>query len=174
MKNNIFVGYDLQKVFAALLGGLVLVVFCGLGAFLDLRYYIDNPMLDNDVIYYLLKGGFIFSLIFLGFGVLYIFRNLICYRKRIIELAEDHMINRSSYTCGGKIYYNDIESVYITGVFLCVKLIDDNAYLQKQNVLKRFLIVPNKKLRCEYINISGQLLDTELLQLKEYIEERIK
>ena len=84
------------------------------------------------------------------------------------------MIDRSSYISIGKIYYKDIDSIYIKGMFLCIKLKNEQEVLKKVNLLKRLFIIANKKMKYEYITISDNFLDTDIYQIKKIILERIK
>ena len=83
------------------------------------------------------------------------------------------MIDRSSYISIGKIYYKDIDSIYIKGMFLCIKLKNEQEVLKKVNLLKRLFIIANKKMKYEYITISDNFLDTDIYQIKKLITEKI-
>ena len=115
----------------------------------------------------------IFGLVFFGFGLLILIRNVIFFTNRLIEIKEDYMIDRSSYISIGKIYYKDIDSIYIKGMFLCIKLKNEQEVLKKVNLLKRLFIIANKKMKYEYITISDNFLDTDIYQIKKIILENI-
>jgi hypothetical protein len=67
----------------------------------------------------------------------------------------------------------DIDSVYIKGMFLCIKLKNEPEVLKKVNLLKRLFIVANKKMKYEYITISDNFLDTEIYKIKKIILDKM-
>ena len=111
---------NVKKSVGIIFSGILFLPLFAFFAFFDVRTISDSPIINNDVVYYFLKAVMFFALVFFGFGLLIIFRNLIRYRDNIIEIKEDYLIDRSSYIAGGKIYYKDIDCVYIKGMFLCL------------------------------------------------------
>ena len=83
------------------------------------------------------------------------------------------MIDRSSYISIGKIYYKDIDSIYIKGIFLCIKLKNEQEVLRKVNLFKKLFIIANKKMKFEYITISDNFLDTDIYKINSLILEKI-
>ena len=165
---------NVKKSIEIIVIGIFLISICGFLAFVDFRSLVDRSIFNNDVIYYFVKGLMIFSLVFFGFGLLILIRNVIFFTNRLIEIKEDYMIDRSSYISIGKIYYKDIDSIYIKGMFLCIKLKNEQEVLKKVTLLKRLFIIANKKMKYEYITISDNFLDTDIYQVKKIILERIK
>ena len=166
--------YVIKKSIEIIVIGIFLISICGFLAVVDFRSLVDISIFNNDVIYYFVKGLMIFGLVFFGFGLLILIRNVIFFTNRLIEIKEDYMIDRSSYISIGKIYYKDIDSIYIKGMFLCIKLKNEQEVLKKVNLLKRLFIIANKKMKYEYITISDNFLDTDIYQIKKIILERIK
>ena len=164
---------NVKKSVGIIFSGILFLPLFAFFAFFDVRTISDSPIINNDVVYYFLKAVMVFALVFFGFGLLIIFRNLIRYRDNIIEIKEDYLIDRSSYIAGGKIYYKDIDCVYIKGMFLCIKLKNELEVLNKANWLKKIFMVSNKKMKYEYITISDNLLDTDIYQIKMLLEEKI-
>ena len=164
---------NVKKSIEIIVIGIFLISICGFLAFVDFRSLVDRSIFNNDVIYYFVKGLMIFGLMFFGFGLLILIRNVIFFTNRLIEIKEDYMIDRSSYISIGKIYYKDIDSIYIKGMFLCIKLKNEQEVLKKVNLLKRLFIIANKKMKYEYITISDNFLDTDIYQIKKIILENI-
>lgn len=164
---------NVKKSIKIIVIGIFLISICGFLAFVDFRSLVDISIFNNDVIYYFIKGFMIFGLVFFGFGLLILIRNVIFFTNRLIEIKEDYMIDRSSYISIGKIYYKDIDSIYIKGMFLCIKLKNEQEVLKKVNLLKRLFIIANKKMKYEYITISDNFLDTDIYQIKKIILENI-
>ena len=165
---------NVKKSIEIIVIGIFLISICGFLAFVDFRSLVDRSIFNNDVIYYFIKGLMIFGLVFFGFGLLILIRNVIFFTNRLIEIKEDYMIDRSSYISIGKIYYKDIDSIYIKGMFLCIKLKNEQEVLKKVTLLKRLFIIANKKMKYEYITISDNFLDTDIYQIKKIVLERIK
>jgi hypothetical protein len=162
---------NVKKSIEIIVVGIFLISICGFLAFVDFRSLVDRSIFNNDVIYYFFKGLMIFGLVFFGFGLLILIRNVIFFTNRLIEIKEDYMIDRSSYISIGKIYYKDIDSIYIKGMFLCIKLKNEQEVLRKVNLLKKLFIIANKKMKYEYITISDNFLDTDIYKIKTLILE---
>jgi hypothetical protein len=115
----------------------------------------------------------VFGFLFFGLGILVILRSVLLYRDKMIEIGDDYLVDKSSFVCGGEIRYAEIKSIYIKGMFLCIKLHDGEKFLKKQNFLKRLLMRTNKKMGYEYITISDNFLDTNLYEIKKLVNEKI-
>lgn len=164
---------NVKKSIGIIVAGIFMLLICGFFAFSDFRSLGDESFLNNDIVYYLIKGFMIFALVFFGFGLLIIIRNVVFFSNRIIEIKEDYMIDKSSYISIGKIYFKDIDSVYIKGMFLCIKLKNEQEVLKKVNFLKRLFIIANKKMKYEYITISDNLLDTDIYKIRKIILDKM-
>ncbi|MBE6676205.1 MAG: hypothetical protein E7594_05115 [Ruminococcaceae bacterium] len=164
---------NVKKAIVIIFFGVIMLAICFFFAVCNFRQYVDVPLFNNDVMYYLIKSLMAFSFVFLGFGIANIVKFVVFYRDKLIEFKEDHFVDRSSYTCGGKIQYAEIEEVYVKGEFLCIRLNDADQFLNNQNWLKRLLMRANKKMGYEYITISDQFLDTDLYEIKKILKENI-
>lgn len=164
---------NVKKSVAIIFMGIALLAICFYFGFCDFRQYVDNLIFNNDIAYYLIKAFMIFGLVFLGFGILYIFKAVLFYRDKMIEFEDDHLVDRSSYVCGGKIPYADIENVYIKGMFLCIKRRDEEEFLKRQHIIKKWFMVANKKMGYEYVTISDNFLDTKLIEIEKMIRDRL-
>ena len=164
---------NVKKSIGIIVIGIFMLLICGFFAFADFRSLVDKSFFNNDIVYYFIKGFMIFALVFFGLGLLIIVRNVVFFSNRLIEIKEDYMIDKSSYISIGKIYYKDIDSVYIKGMFLCIKLKNEQEVLKKVNLLKRLFIIANKKMKYEYITISDNFLDTEIYKIKKIILDKM-
>ena len=170
MKN---VKCNVKQSITIILAGLGLLAICFFFAFCNFRQYVDVSLFNNDIVYYLIKAFMAFGFVFLGLGILVILRSVLLYRDKMIEIGDDYLVDKSSFVCGGEIRYTEIKSIYIKGMFLCIKLHDGEQFLKKQNLLKRLLMRTNKKMGYEYITISDNFLDTNLYEIKKLVNEKI-
>ena len=170
MKN---VKCNVKQSITIILAGLGLLAICFFFAFCNFRQYVDVSLFNNDIVYYLIKAFMAFGFVFLGLGILVILRSVLLYRDKMIEIGDDYLVDKSSFVCGGEIRYTEIKSIYIKGMFLCIKLHDGEQFLKKQNLLKRLLMRTNKKMGYEYITISDNFLDTKLYEIKKLVNEKI-
>ena len=164
---------NVRKSIAIILLGIGLLAICFFFAFCDFRQYVDVSLFNNDIVYYLIKAFMSFAFVFLGFGILVILRGVLLYRNKMIEIGDDYLMDKSSFVCGGEVRYTEIKSIYIKGMFLCIKLHNEEQFLKKQNFLKQLLMRANKKMGYEYITISDNFLDTNLFEIKKLINEKI-
>ncbi len=164
---------NVRKSIGIILSGIGLLAICFFFAFCNFRQYVDVSLFNNDIVYYLIKAFMVFAFVFLGFGILVILRGVLLYRNKMIEIGDDYLLDNSSFACGGEVRYTEIKSIYIKGMFLCIKLHDEEQFLKKQNFLKQLLMRANKKMGYEYITISDNFLDTNLFEIKKLINEKI-
>ncbi len=164
---------NIKKSLLTLFAGVGIMAICIFFAFFNFRQYVDVSLFNNDIIYYLIKVFMIFALIFMGLGEWVGISKFLFYRDRMIEIGEDYLVDNSSYTCGGKIQYTEIQDIYIKGMFLCIKLYNEEQFLRRQNALKRWLMRGNKKMGYEYVVISNNLLDSDLYEIKKMIKEKM-
>ena len=164
---------NVRKSIAIILSGIGLLAICFFFAFCNFRQYVDVSLFNNDIVYYLIKGFMVFAFVFLGFGILVILRSVLLYRNKMIEIGDDYLLDNSSFVCGGEVRYTEIKSIQIKGMFLCIKLHNEEQFLKKQNFLKQLLMRANKKMGYEYITISDNFLDTNLFEIKKLINEKI-
>ena len=164
---------NVRKSIAVILSGIGLLAICFFFAFCNFRQYADVSLFNNDIVYYLIKAFMVFAFVFFGFGILVLLRSVLLYRNKMIEIGDDYLLDKSSFVCGGEVRYTEIKSIYIKGMFLCIKLHNEEQFLKKQNFLKQLLMRANKKMGYEYITISDNFLDTNLFEIKKLINEKI-
>ena len=164
---------NVRKSIAVILSGIGLLAICFFFAFCNFRQYVDVSLFNNDIVYYLIKVFMSFAFVFFGFGILVLLRSVLLYRNKMIEIGDDYLLDKSSFVCGGEVRYTEIKSIYIKGMFLCIKLHNEEQFLKKQNFLKQLLMRANKKMGYEYITISDNFLDTNLFEIKKLINEKI-
>ena len=164
---------NVKQSITVLLAGSGLLAICFFFAFCNFRQYVDVSLFFYDIVYYLIKTFMVFGFLFFGLGILVILRSVLLYRDKMIEIGDDYLVDKSSFVCGGEIRYAEIKSIYIKGMFLCIKLDDGEKFLKKQNFLKRLLMRTNKKMGYEYITISDNFLDTNLYEIKKLVNEKI-
>ena len=162
---------NVRKSIAIILSGVALLAICFFYAFCNFRQY--DQVFNNDIVYYLIKAFMVFAFVFFGFGILVILRGVLLYRNKMIEIGDDYLLDKSSFACGGEVRYTEIKSIYIKGMFLCIKLHNEEQFLKKQNFLKQLIMRANKKMGYEYITISDNFLDTNLFEIKKLINEKI-
>ena len=164
---------NIRKSITIILSGIGLLAICFFFAFCNFRQYVDVSLFNNDIVYYLIKVFMSFAFVFFGFGILVLLRSVLLYRNKMIEIGDDYLLDKSSFVCGGEVRYTEIKSIYIKGMFLCIKLHNEEQFLKKQNFLKQLLMRANKKMGYEYITISDNFLDTNLFEIKKLINEKI-
>ena len=164
---------NVRKSIGIILSGIGLLAICFFFAFGNFRQYVDVSLFNNDIVYYLIKAFMAFAFVFFGFGILVLLRSVLLYRNNMIEICDDYLLDKSSFVCGGEVRYTEIKSIYIKGMFLCIKLHNEEQFLKKQNFLKQLLMRANKKMGYEYITISDNFLDTNLFEIKKLINEKI-
>ena len=164
---------NVKRSIAIILWGVALLAICFFFAFCNFRQYVQVSLFNNDVVYYLIKAFMVFAFVLFGFGILVILRIVLLYRNKMIEIGDDYLLDKSSFVCGGEVRYTEIKSIYIKGMFLCIKLHNEEQFLKKQNFLKQLLMRANKKMGYEYITISDNFLDTNLFEIKKLINEKI-
>lgn len=174
MSNVKCIKYNKKKSIGIIFTSLILLAFCVFFGFVDFRKFIDEPLFTNNIIYYSIRGFMIFASLFFAFGLLFLIKNILFFGNKVIEICDEFMIDRSSFIAGGKILYSEIDAIYIRGIFICIKLKDGKGFLKRQNVIKRILMILNKKMKYEYITISDTLLDTNLMEIQKIIGEKLK
>ena len=79
---------NVKKSMGIIVIGIFMLLICGFFAFVDYRSLVDEPIFNNDIIYYFIKGFMIFALVFFGLGLLLIIRNVIFFKNRVIEINQ--------------------------------------------------------------------------------------
>lgn len=136
----------LMFIFIELLFGIML--------FVNFRTILpDDSLFQVDTIYYLFKILLVIILIILIILTISFIINILFYRKNIIEIHDDYMINR--FLIGKQtIYYKDIKDLRITSIYLYVKT------QTKDNKQRNFLL-------------NELYIDMKIRDLKQILEEKI-
>jgi len=136
----------LMFIFIELLFGIML--------FVNFRKILpDDSLFQVDTIYYLFKILLVIILIILIILTISFIINILFYRKNIIEIHDDYMINR--FLIGKQtIYYKDIKDLRIISIYLYVKT------QTKDNKQRNFLL-------------NELYIDMKIRDLKQILEEKI-
>jgi hypothetical protein len=146
---------------------LIVLVGCFFVAFFDLREVSHEPsiLIDNAVIYWIFRLlGFACGVFFVC-GEVYLVKQMFS-KEPLMELCDEYFYDNSSAISLGKIPWEDMESAYIKGGFLNIKLKEPDYYFKRKSGFLRLLIKLNLKLGYGDICISPQ-------RLKNYSEEFI-
>ncbi len=132
-------------IFIELLSGIML--------FVNFRKILpDDSLFQVDTIYYLFKILLVIILIILIILTISFIINILFYRKNIIEIHDDYMINR--FLIGKQtIYYKDIKDLRITSIYLYVKT------QTKDNKQRNFLL--------NELNIDMKIRDLKQILLEK-------
>ena len=79
---------NVKKSIGIIVIGIFLLLICGFLAFVDFRSLVDKSIFNNDVIYYFIKGLMIFGLMFFGFGLLILIRNVLFFTNRLMLIVQ--------------------------------------------------------------------------------------
>ena len=150
---------NVKKSIGIIVIGIFMLLICGFFAFADFRSFVDEPFFNNDIVYYFIKGFLIFSLVFLGFGLLILIRNVIFFSNGLIEIKEDYMIDRSSYISIGKIDING-ENIYtsVNGV-----MSEDGQVINKEFSHKVKLSSGENVIRIKVTNAVGHKYEKKVI-----------
>ena len=146
---------------------LIVLAGCFFIAFFDLRQVPHEPsfLIDNAVIYWIFRLlGFACGA-FCVFGEVYFIRQMFS-KEPLVEICDEYFYDNSSAISLGKITWEDMESAYIKGGFLNIKLKSPEVYFSRKNKLRLMLIKLNLKLGYGDVCISPQ-------RLKNHSEEFI-
>lgn len=135
----------LMFIFIELLFGIML--------FVNFRKILpDDSLFQVDTIYYLFKILLVIILIILIILTISFIINILFYRKNIIEIHDDYMINR--FLIGKQtIYYKDIKDLRITSIYLYIKT------QTKDNKQRNFLL--------NELNIDMKIRDLKQILLEK-------
>ena len=149
-----------QNKFQTILYAIIaLVAAVGLFCFVifDMR---KNPhdynfVLDNTFVFWLFKvlclvGGFFFAA-----GAVYLFKQIFS-KEPLIEICDEYFYDNSSAISLGKIDWSEMESVYIKGGFLNIKLKNPDPYFENKNWLQMLMIKGNHRLGYGDVCISPE------------------
>ncbi len=170
MKN---VKCNVKQCIIVLILGVLLFLMCCFFAFCNFRNFLDISIFNSNAVYYVFKIFMLFSAVFFGFGLFLLVRAATFYKDKMLEFSDTYLVDNSSFVCGGKIDYSEIESVYIQGLFLCIKFRNEEQFLSRQVFLKRVFMRLNKKMGYDYVTISNNFLDVGLVELESLIKEKI-
>ncbi len=135
----------LMFIFIELLFGIML--------FVNFRKILpDDSLFQVDTIYYLFKILLVIILIILIILTISFIINILFYKKNIIEIHDDYMINR--FLIGKQIiYYKDIKDLRITSIYLYIKT------QTKDNKQRNFLL--------NELNIDMKIRDLKQILLEK-------
>jgi hypothetical protein len=112
-------------------------------------------ILDNTVVYWLFKVPCLIGGFFSATGGVYLFKQMFS-KKPLIEICDEYFYDNSSAISLGKIDWSEMESVYIKGGFLNIKLKNPDVYLKNKNWLQMFMIKSNYRLGYGDVCISSE------------------
>ena len=112
-------------------------------------------ILDNTVVYWLFKVPCLIGGFFSAAGGGYLFKQMFS-KKPLIEICDEYFYDNSSAISLGKIDWSEMESVYIKGGFLNIKLKNPDVYLKNKNWLQMFMIKSNYRLGYGDVCISPE------------------
>lgn len=138
----------------SLLMFIFIEILFGIMLFVNFRKILpDDSLFQVDTIYYLFKILLVIILIILIILTISFIINILFYRKNIIEIHDDYMINR--FLIGKQtIYYKDIKDLRIISIYLYVKT------QTKDNKQRNFLL-------------NELYIDMKIRDLKQILEEKI-
>ena len=138
----------------SLLMFIFIEILFGIMLFVNFRKILpDDSLFQVDTIYYLFKILLVIILIILIILTISFIINILFYRKNIIEIHDDYMINR--FLIGKQtIYYKDIKDLRIISIYLYVKT------QTKDNKQRNFLL-------------NDLYIDMKIRDLKQILEEKI-
>lgn len=119
----------------------------------------------------------LFSILFFGLCLCYSLVKMI--KKEPSFVVDEHgFVDSSSYTSGGLIAWKDVESIFMYEFMgqkmIGVKLWDENAFLDRQNGMKRKLMMVNSSMVDATVSIPQNSLTLPLDQLYTMMVERWK
>ncbi|WP_024633451.1 MULTISPECIES: STM3941 family protein [unclassified Paenibacillus] len=119
----------------------------------------------------------LFSILFFGLCLCYSLVKMI--KKEPSFVVDEHgFVDSSSYTSGGIIAWKDVESIFMYEFMgqkmIGVKLWDENAFLDRQNGMKRKLMLVNSSMVDATVSIAQNSLTLPLDQLYTMMVERWK
>ena len=114
-------------------------------------------ILDNAVVYWLFKALCLVGGFFSFAGGVYLFKQIFS-KEPLIEICDEYFYDNSSAISLGKIDWSEMESVYIKGGFLNIKLKNPDPYFENKNWLQMLMIKGNYRLGYGDVCISPERL----------------
>lgn len=126
-------------------------------AFCDVRNrpHDYNFWIDNAVFYWILRGVSLVCGIFAAAGDVYLFKQMFS-KAPLVEICDEYFYDNSSAISLGRIAWEDMESAWIFGGFLNIKLKNPESYFSKKNWIQMRLIKANLKRGYGDVCISPQ------------------
>ena len=112
-------------------------------------------ILDNAVVYWLFKALCLVGGFFSFAGGVYLFKQIFS-KEPLIEICDEYFYDNSSAISLGKIDWSEMESVYIKGGFLNIKLKNPDPYFENKNWLQMLMIKGNYRLGYGDVCISPE------------------
>lgn len=164
MNNPIVVKQSLKGNILYAFGALVMCLLSILLEFVDLRSIqgILKVLIQNSIVYFLLKVILAIGFLFFGYCSFYIIKRAIS-GKDILIVDEKGITDNSSALAFGFIPWTDIDDIYIDSdmgnQFIELVINNEEYYLQKLSGIKKQAILTNKKMGhqvvCITLNSSG-------------------
>lgn len=116
-------------------------------------------------------GGIgVISILFFGICLLFMLKSLFELLP-VLEIDDGGVLDRSSYVAGGRILWTEVEDISIFNVAnqptIGIRLRNPQAFLERQNGIKRWLISVNRKLTGAPVNISRPGMTMPLTKIYE-------
>ena len=145
-----------QTILYAIITLVATVVFFGFVIF-DMRKlpHDYSVALDNTVVYWLFKAMCLIGGFFVAAGGVYLFKQIFS-KEPLIEICDEYFYDNSSAISLGKIDWSEMESVYIKGGFLNIKLKNPDPYFENKNWLQMLMIKGNYRLGYGDVCISPE------------------
>lgn len=110
------------------------------------------------------------SILFFGICLLYILKTTFN-SSPVLEMDDGGFIDRSSYIAGGRIQWTEVEDIAFFYVMnqptIGIRLRDPQAFLERQNAVKRWLIKTNMRMTGAPVNISRPGMTLPLAEIYE-------
>ena len=101
-----------------------------------------NVVLDNVVVFWIVKILVFVCAFFVAVGDIYLFKQLFS-EEPLIVICDEYFYDNSSAISLGKIAWTDMKKVYMKGGFLNIKLKKTDGYLENKNWLQMLMIKSN-------------------------------
>ena len=131
----------------------------------------DSAFWDNDIFYWFFRVLCIVLIPFVLLAFVWSVTQLFS-KKPIIEINDNALIDNSSATSVGEILWEDIERVYVKGMFLVLVLKDPNKYLSRMGAIKKLFAKANRALGYDCICITTQRFKKQTFDFLCAVHER--
>lgn len=119
---------------------------------------------------WIIGGIGIAGILFFGICLLYILKTMFN-ASPVLEVDDGGLVDRSSYIAGGRILWTEVEDIAFFYVMnqptIGIRLRDPQAFLERQNAVKHWLIKTNMRLTGAPVNISRPGMTLPLTEIYE-------